>query len=203
MCAVWELNYFLESSSPTFQPSLEFSHWNNNQKLLAPWWTLFLIPHTEGTSVDWLSSDRIKCRVTSGITFQQSMIDHFTAVPMSGSLSCVFATRCVAIVAAKGGLYCARKVFNGYCDFSHSSGLGKHIFKWNWVPLQIIYRVGEMRYIIILGYTVRPACKVYVLSNENWPYKRADLISVVVKKKSVRKPVRTAVARAEVSIQKY
>ena len=33
--------------------------------------------------------------------------------------------------AAKGGLYCARKVLIGYSDFSHSSGLGKHIFKWN------------------------------------------------------------------------
>ena len=26
--------------------------------------------------------------------------------------------------------------------------------------------------------TVEPACKVSVLSNENWPYKRADLTSV-------------------------
>ena len=77
------------------------------------------MPHTEGTSADLLSLDRIKCRVTSGITFQQSTIDRFTAVPMSGS--------CVAIVAAKGGLYCAQKVLIGYCDFSVNFSLGKHI----------------------------------------------------------------------------
>ena len=27
------------------------------------------------------------------------------------------------------------------------------------------------------AYTLEPACKVHVLSNENWPYKQADLIS--------------------------
>ena len=78
------------------------------------------MPHTEGTSADLLSLDRIKCRGTSsGITFQQLTIDRFTAVPMSGS--------CIAIVAAKGGLYCAQKVLIGYCDFSVNFSLGKHI----------------------------------------------------------------------------
>ena len=31
------------------------------------------------------------------------------------------------------------------------------------------------RGIFRIGSTVEPACKAYVLSKENWPYKRADL----------------------------
>ena len=93
------------------------------------------MPHTEGTSANLLSLDRIKCCVTSGITFQQSMIDRFTAVPMSGS--------CVTIVAAKGGLYCAQKVLIGHCDFSVNFSLGKHILNGTEFPYRSSTGLGR------------------------------------------------------------
>ena len=39
------------------------------------------------------------------------------------------------------------------------------------------YAIFLVSYLAPLYNTVEPVCKVSVLSNENWPYKRADLIS--------------------------
>ena len=68
------------------------------------------------------------------------------------------------------------------CDRSpRPKGLQSWQIIWGLQPSQYIHAqcLMDMRiaYCVTTDSTVEPACKVHVLSKENWPYKRSDLIS--------------------------
>ena len=75
-------------------------------------------------------------------------------------------------------LLSAKFIFCLYTYLEHSFTLPSPFVRTPYLaaPFAVHYGPGLWQYLsYVFVYTVAPACKVSVLSKENWPYKRADL----------------------------